>query len=279
MVYEEASDALGWDVAAICNGEGERLRLTEFAQPCILTTEVAMFRELCDRHGPMGDYFGGHSLGEYAALTVAGALPLSLAVRTVYSRGRLMQGACPQGLGGMMAVLGDNLPVERFEEALSGLAVDVANVNSPGQVVLSGHSAAMDAARERLLPLGGGASWRFVPLDVSAPFHSRFMNPALDGFRQVLLENADAMNPARAGGTTSNFTGGFHEESREALVSALAGQFNSPVKWLANMRALAATGARVIEVGPGRPLRAFFKSLEIPCESITSLSQVRGFQK
>ena len=139
-VYEEASQAAGWDIAAMCFGDDERLNLTEFTQPCILTTEIAMLRSLETLFGFSPILFGGHSLGEFTALVAAGALPLSEAVRIVQIRGRLMQEAVPVGRGAMAAVISDNVDIELVRLALKDLPIDIANINSANQIVISGEA-------------------------------------------------------------------------------------------------------------------------------------------
>ncbi|MEW5733450.1 MAG: ACP S-malonyltransferase [Thermodesulfobacteriota bacterium] len=277
LVFEEASDALGWDVAAVCFGGADKLRLTEFAQPCILATEIAMHREVAARADLPGDFFAGHSLGEYTALVAAGALPLAAAAVIVHRRGALMQRACPVGQGGMVAVLGQSLPVPDIQRVLSDLPVEVANINTPHQVVLSGLLSAMDEARERTAAVVGPEKPpRFVPLDVSAPFHSRHMSVAQEEFAEVLSAHAGLFDPERAVRVCANVTGGFHTASREEVISALVRQFDSAVLWADNMRAISLVDGRVFEIGPGRPLSGFFRAVGMPCESVTRHSQVEN---
>ncbi|MGB4548271.1 MAG: acyltransferase domain-containing protein, partial [Syntrophales bacterium] len=127
--FLEASDALGWDVAAMCFGEDARLHRTEYAQPCILVTEIAMLRGLRALYGLDPQFFGGHSLGEYTALVAAGVLPLSTVIKIVHVRGRLMQEATPVGIGGMSALISRDLDIDMILEALRDLPIDVANIN------------------------------------------------------------------------------------------------------------------------------------------------------
>jgi [acyl-carrier-protein] S-malonyltransferase/trans-AT polyketide synthase/acyltransferase/oxidoreductase domain-containing protein len=145
-IYNEASQAAGWDIAAMCFGDDERLDLTEFTQPCILTTEISIFRGLETLLGFSPTLFGGHSLGEFTALVAAGALPLSEAVRIVRIRGRLMQEAVPVGRGAMAAVISDNVDTEVVRQALKNLPIDIANINSANQIVISGDARAMPEA-------------------------------------------------------------------------------------------------------------------------------------
>jgi [acyl-carrier-protein] S-malonyltransferase/trans-AT polyketide synthase/acyltransferase/oxidoreductase domain-containing protein len=271
--FEEASMVLGWDVAALCFGDDERIDLTEYAQPAILATEVAMYRGLQELYGFTPEYFGGHSLGEYAALVAAGAMPFDEALKAVSIRGRLMQQAVPPGEGAMAAVIADDLDIDRLRGILSDLEVDIANINSASQVVISGGAKSVEIVHERLkAAVGGGSSLRFVPLNVSAPFHSRFMNAIKGRFREVLETAAARLNPGPAARVTSNYTGRFHRSRSASIVDDLVAQVSGAVKWRDNMQALAERAHRIYEIGPNRPLKRFFQSIGIQCRSITSFS-------
>ncbi|MDO9514979.1 MAG: acyltransferase domain-containing protein [Syntrophales bacterium] len=279
--YHDASETLGWDVAAMCFGEDERLNLTEYAQPCILATEIAMFRGIQLLYGFDPEYFGGHSLGEYTALIAAGVLPFSDALRIVQTRGRLMQEATPVGMGGMAAVIAEGLDVQRVLRALEGLPVDLANDNSSDQVVISGESSAIPEAEKRLrASIGDNPSFRFIPLNVSAPFHSRFMGTIGGSFGGVLREIETKLEPGNAEKVTSNFTGLFHLNNSSEIVDRMVSQLSNTVQWRKNMESLAAVADSTFEVGPGRPLRGFFKTMNLECQSITTLSGAqRIFEK
>ncbi|MBW2560663.1 MAG: ACP S-malonyltransferase [Deltaproteobacteria bacterium] len=271
--YDQASETLGWDVAAMCFGEDERLNLTEYAQPCILATEIAMFRGLQLLYGFDPDYFGGHSLGEYTALVATGVLPFSDALTIVQTRGRLMQEATPVGMGGMAAVIAAGLDVQKVLRALGDLPVDLANDNSADQVVISGELSAIPEAEERLrASIGDNSSFRFITLNVSAPFHSRFMGTIEGRFREVLRNIETKLEPGNANRVTSNFTGLFHSNDSSEIIDRMVSQLNNTVQWRKNMEALAATGNSIFEVGPGRPLRGFFKTMNLECQSITTFS-------
>ncbi|MBN2397439.1 MAG: ACP S-malonyltransferase [Deltaproteobacteria bacterium] len=279
--YREASDALGWDVAAMCFEDDERLNLTEYSQPCILATEIAMFRGLQLLYGFAPGYFGGHSLGEYTALVAAGVLSFPDALKTVQARGRLMQEATPVGMGAMAAVIADGLDVERVLEALEGLPVDLANDNSADQVVISGEAKAVSEAEERLRKsVGDNPSFRFIPLNVSAPFHSRFMETIEGRFREVLRGIEGRMQPAEARQVTANFTGLFHSDKSGEIIDRMVSQLSHTVQWRKNMNTLAAVADSIFEVGPGRPLKGFFKTVHLECQSITTFSGAqRVFEK
>jgi [acyl-carrier-protein] S-malonyltransferase len=278
-VFDEASDAIGVDLRRLCfdgrAGDDEQLDQTEYTQPCILTVEIAMIRVLRAQFGLLDGLWGGHSLGEYSALVAAGVIPLADAVRLVRARGRLMQAAVPVGQGAMLALLGDSLDLPTVGAALGGLEVDIANLNSVDQVVLSGRSEHLSAAAARLeeaLP-----DVRRVPLQVSAPFHSRMMAPIEAGFRTLLTESAGRWDATAADHVLSNSDGGFHTPDAASVVDALTRQISGSVRWVDNMRTLLAAAPRqVYEVGPGRPLRAFFRTIDA---DVTGLVSLRTAQK
>jgi [acyl-carrier-protein] S-malonyltransferase len=267
-VFEEASDALGLDLATLCFEENARLSCTEYAQPAILTTEIAMLCGVSEAFGLEARRFGGHSLGEYTALVAAGVLPLASAVRIVRQRGGLMQEAVPLGHGRMLAVIGRELDVATVERAIAGLAVTVANDNSPEQVVLSGLAADVATAERRLAT---DQSLRLVPLDVSAPFHSPLIAGIEPAFAAVLDACDDGWDASRAPAVTSNLTGGFHDADPALLRERLVRQISGRVRWRSNMAALADGATRIVEIGPGRPLRGFFKAVGVTIESITDV--------
>jgi len=271
--YQEASDTLGYDVAAMCFGEDERINLTEYTQPCILTTEIAMYRGLVERYGFAPHCFGGHSLGEFTAFAAAGVMPLAQLLKIVQTRGRLMQQAVPVGVGGMAAVISEGLDVDHLKELLKDLPLDVANINSANQVVISGEAQALPAAEKILSQaLAGEKPFRFVQLNVSAPFHSRFMKSIAEPFLRTLKEVGTGLAPENAPKVTSNFTGGFHPDSASEIIENLVNQLSNAVKWRENMQVLAARASEVYEIGPGRPLREFFKTVNVACQSITGLA-------
>ncbi len=176
-VFEGADEALGFSISRLCfEGPAEDLQLTANTQPAILTASVAAFQALVARGVPF-EGVAGHSLGEYSALVAAGALSLGDAVRAVRKRGQYMQEAVPVGEGAMAAIMGLDLAGVRAAcgEAAQGQVVAPANINSPGQIVIAGHKAAVERASEGCK--GRGAK-RAVPLPVSAPFHCALMEPA-----------------------------------------------------------------------------------------------------
>lgn len=273
QVYEEASDALGWDVAALCFSGTEELNLTRFAQPCILATEIAMFRALFSLYGFSPEIYAGHSLGEYTALVASGALPLADTARLVYLRGCLMQEAVPPGRGGMAACISPDIDPGPVRDSLADISMDLANINSRNQVVISGDLGAMEEACCRMAALcGEGKPFRFTMLNVSAPFHSRFMKPMEDEFKSALASACSGLNPRRAAKVASNYTGSFHSEKTPEIEKSLIAQLSGTVRWTDNMRAVSSSAGLIYEIGPGRPLRDFFKTMDVNCVSITAFS-------
>lgn len=271
-VFAEASEAVGLDLAALCFEDDPRLDHTEFTQPAIVTAELAMMRALTTELGLAPSVLGGHSLGEYTALCVAGVLPVATTVRLVRRRGALMQGAVPVGEGAMIAVIAEGIADRDLAAAMADLGVDVANRNSPNQVVLSGPAAAVGRAGARVAELLAGAPHEVVPLNVSAPFHSRLMRGIEPEFRAALEAAAPEMTPAKAGVVTANLTGTFHVPDKDHLLDALTRQISGTVDWIGDMRALAAAADEIVEVGPNRPLRGFFKALGRDVTSIVSVT-------
>ena len=273
QTYEEAADALGWDVSAMCFGEDERLNLTEFTQPCIVTTEICMLRGLTNRYGFSPDYFGGHSLGEFTALVAAGVMSLAETLKIVQTRGKLMQEAVPIGVGGMAAVISENIDIGMLEKAMQGLTADVANINSANQVVISGELPALDETEKKLtLNFSAEKSFRFVRLNVSAPFHSRLMKSIENSFSDTLEKFGKNLDPRNAVKVTSNFTGSFHLNDISDIRKNLVNQISNTVNWRKNMQGLASKAQEVYEIGPARPLRDFFKTIRVACQSITGLT-------
>jgi len=274
--FAEASDALHLDLAALCFGDDARLDRTEFTQPAILTAEIAMMRALEREFGLRPTYYGGHSLGEYTALCAAGVVPLGTAVRLVRKRGALMQDAVPVGEGAMVAVVADGVADLAIEREIAELGVDVANRNSANQIVLSGERASVEHASARIAQLLADAPHEIIALNVSAPFHSRKLRGIESDFRAALTAVAAELAATRAAVVTSNLTGGFHRPELESLLEALTRQLSGTVDWIANMRALSDVASEIYEVGPGRPLRGFFKSAG---REVTAILSVRTAEK
>jgi [acyl-carrier-protein] S-malonyltransferase len=225
------------------------LALTANTQPAVLTASVAA-AAVCAERGLKPALAAGHSLGEYSALVVAGALRLADAVRVVRRRGELMQEAVPVGTGAMAAIMGVGADVveQVCAEAADGQVVEVANVNSEQQIVIAGHRTAVERAVALARERGGRKS---VLLPVSAPFHCALMGPAAEGLALELAKVA-VSDPAIP--VVRNVDGGVTRRAAE-VVPFLLRQVASPVRWTACVRRLAAEGATaLVEVGPGRML-------------------------
>ena len=273
QTYEEASDALGLDVSLICFNEDARLNLTEYTQPCIITTEIAMLRGLFQRFDFSARWFGGHSLGEFTALVAADVMPFAETVKIVRTRGKLMQEAVPIGIGGMAAVISENIDINMLKKLLENLPVDIANINSANQVVISGEATALPEIEKKMAQVfQTDKPYRFVQLNVSAPFHSRIMKKIEEPFFYTLKEVGGDLNPQNAPKVTSNFTGSFHKNDVASIRGNLVKQLSNTVNWRENMLCLAANSKEVFEIGPGRPLREFFKTIGVTCQSITGLT-------
>lgn len=264
-VFEEADDALGFSISAICfDGTSEELQLTENTQPAILTVSVAALRAIEAEGLPQPTYVAGHSLGEYSALVAAGALNLSDAVRTVRARGRYMQEAVPVGAGAMAAIMGAALDVvmNACGEAQQGEVCMPANINSPGQIVIAGDASAVDRAIELLKERGAK---RAIKLNVSAPFHCALMMPAQERLAEDLsrLTFNDLRVPLVTNVDAAIIESG--EEARDALVR----QVSSPVRWQETMEFLIGEGVETfIEVGPGKVLSGLLRQLKREARSL-----------
>jgi [acyl-carrier-protein] S-malonyltransferase len=257
-VFEEASDSLGLDIAKLCfEGPEDALQLTANTQPAVLTVSVAAAAALAER-GVRPRLAGGHSLGEYSALVVARALAFRDAVRLVRRRGELMQDAVPVGTGAMAAILGVDLPVveEICREAARGEVVDIANINSPVQVVIAGHRGAVERAVALAAERGGRRS---VLLPVSAPFHCRLMAPAAERLAAALDEVPKA---APVVPVVRNVDAGLTTHT-EDVGPFLVRQVTAPVRWTECVARMAAEKCvTFLEVGPGRVLTGLLKRID-----------------
>ncbi len=256
--FEEADDALHFSISALCfKGPEEALKLTENTQPAVLTTSIAALKVLQAEKGMAPQFTAGHSLGEYSALVASGALSFSEAVKIVRLRGKFMQEAVPVGEGAMAAVLGmEREQVEKLcEEISSGEILTPANFNSPGQIVISGHSKAVERAIERVKQEGKKA----VLLPVSAPFHSPLMKPAGERLGKALEEIsvADLKIPV-----VTNVEAEINT-AKERVKGLLVAQVSSPVRWEESMRKMIEKGIEhVLEIGPGKVLSGLMKRID-----------------
>ena len=262
-VFDRADAALGFPVSKLCfEGPDDQLKLTENTQPALLAVSLAALAVLKAR-GIAADYVAGHSLGEYSALVAAGSLDFADALRLVRKRGRYMQEAVPPGVGAMAALL--KLPEDKLDgvlaQAAQGEVVSAANLNTPEQVVIAGHAAAVGRAVE--LAKAAGAR-RAVLLQVSAPFHCALMKPAQERLKADLdaTEFRDPAIPLVNNWQAREIRTG--AEAREGLYF----QVPNPVRWSETIRRLAASDVtRFIEVGAGAVLTGLNKNIDASLES------------
>jgi [acyl-carrier-protein] S-malonyltransferase len=265
-VFEEADDTLQFSLSRICfEGPEEKLKLTEFTQPAILTVSTAVLRVLETETELRPKLLAGHSLGEYSALVAGGVLSFADAVLAVRHRGLFMQEAVPVGTGSMAAVLGleNDLLKEVCREAAQNQVVAPANYNSPGQIVIAGHTEAvnraMGIAREK-------GCRKAVSLPVSAPFHCTLMEPAGERLEQFLA--GISFHPFEIPVVT-NVAGKINND-HEQVAELLVRQVSSPVLWETSVREMTLAGITTfIEAGPGKVLSGLIKRIDKKVETIS----------
>ena len=256
--FEEADDALGVNLSQLCfEGPEDQLRLTEITQPAILTVSVAAWRVLNEK-GVKPNFVAGHSLGEYSAHVAAGTFSFADAVRAVRNRGKYMQEAVPVGTGSMAAILGMSFDdvAKVCADAAQGDVCEPANINSPEQIVISGHAAAVE--RGAKLADERGAK-RAKVLSVSAPFHCSLMQPAQDRLAVDLVK----LNFSRPQVPVICNVHARAVEDAESACEALVRQVTGSVKWSESMQVLMARGVQTfIEIGPGKVLSGLMRQID-----------------
>jgi [acyl-carrier-protein] S-malonyltransferase len=263
-VFEEADSILGFALSALCfEGPEDVLRQTVNAQPAIMTVSVAYLRtspQLQERPHP--SFLAGHSLGEYTALVAAGSLSFADALRLARERGRLMQEAGNQTSGGMLAVIG--LDEATVQSVCQATGTEIANINCPGQIAISGPSQVLDKAAQLAKEKG---AQRVIPLPVSGAFHSRLMQPAADGMAQAVsnLRFQDAIIPIVANTTAQPMTSG------SALKAELLSQLCHSVLWQKSVEWMIKEGAlEFVEIGPGQVLTGLIKRISKEAKAIST---------
>jgi len=265
--FAEASDALDYDMwALVQEGEQAQLNLTETTQPVLLTASVAVWRLWLAQGGLRPSMMAGHSLGEFSALVCAGAIDFADAVRLVRARGQYMQTAVPVGEGAMAAVLGlDDAKIEEICAATEGV-VEAVNYNSPGQVVVAGHTQAVEAALGALKDAGAK---RAMLLPVSAPFHTSLMRPAGEKLAQALAEltiNAPVIPVVHNVHAQT-------EANPAQIKELLTQQIYSAVKWVSCVQTMTDSGIEMtVECGPGKVLSGLNKRIQksLQCLNVES---------
>ena len=273
--FAEASAALGYDLwALVANGPEADLNETQRTQPALLTASVAVWRLWQQQGGATPAYFAGHSLGEYSALVCAGVLTLADAVKLVEKRGNYMQQAVPAGVGAMFAIIGldDAAIVKACADAAQGEVVSPVNYNSPGQVVIAGHKAAVERAGE--LCKAAGAK-RALPLPVSVPSHCALMRPAAE----QLVTDLTALHFNNAVIPVVNNVDVAIAPDAAAVKDALVRQLYSPVQWTQTIEWLAAQGVtQVLELGAGKVLSGLIKRIDknLACASVGDIASLQA---
>jgi len=278
VLFDLADQTLGYSLSElIFNGPEDELKLTYHTQPALLTVSVAL-HSLLKETGIKPDYVAGHSLGEYSALVAAGVLDFTDAIRSVRLRGEFMDEAVPAGLGAMAAVLGaerNALQALCSEITAANSTVQLANINCPGQIVVSGTKEGVEAVVERGKEAGAK---RVIPLEVSGPFHSLLMKPAADKLGKV-LENVplrEASVQVVANVTASPVT------DSETIRQLLVEQVYSPVLWEDSVQTMIAAGVDTfVEIGSGTVLSGLIKKIsrEVKCYSLNSIEAVNALKK
>jgi len=256
--YEEADEVLGLALSKLCfDGPDDELTLTKHTQPAILTTSIAVFRVLAE-HGLTFEIVAGHSLGEWSALVAAGALELRDAVKLTHLRGTYMQEAVPVGQGAMAALMGLDLVATRAvceKCSRPGEPVEPANLNGGGQIVISGHAAAIDRAIPEAKAAGAK---RAVKLAVSAPFHCSLMKPAADKLAAALAPIAVASPKVPV---VANVTAEPNQDASR-IKDLLVQQVTAPVRWEESIQTIAKLGVTTAyELGSGSVLKGLVKRI------------------
>ena len=254
-LFEKANEVLGTDISAICfDGPEEELKKSHNTQPAIFTVSAAAFEALKLKKPMDFDFAAGHSLGEWGALYAAGVITFEDALRVLKARGEYIQAACDANPGGMLAVIG--LDGEPLEAIAAEVGVTLANINSPGQTVLSG---TVDAIEKAATACKGAGAKRALPLPVAGAFHSPLMQPAADrlaGFLETVSLNEPSIP------VLSNVTGAPHADI-DAIRANMVAQITGSVRWVECMQYLVAQGVtEAVECGPGKVLNGLMKRID-----------------
>ncbi len=263
-VTGQATEVLGQGFLRLLDeGPAEQLNLTLNTQPAMVTAGYAVYRAWLALGGPAPQIVAGHSLGEYTALTAAGAIDFKDCLPLVRFRAQAMQEAVPAGQGAMAAILGLDDEATRAACAEAGGEVQAVNFNAPGQVVIAGEKAAVERAIEKCKARGAK---RAMALPVSAPFHSTLMRPAAERLKGYLTQ-VKLSSPQR---DVINNVDVKVEKQPERIKDALVRQAASPVRWVETIQAMAAMGAtHIVECGPGKVLAGMTRRIAGDVPSFT----------
>lgn len=271
VLFEKANETLGFDIASICfDGPEDELKKSHNTQPAIFTVSAAAFEAMKLKKPMEFDFAAGHSLGEWGALYAAGVISFEDTLKVLKARGEFIQAACDAHPGGMLAVIG--LDDESLEKIAEETGVTPANINSPGQTVLSGTAEAIDKAADACKEAGAK---RALPLPVAGAFHSPLMQPAA-GKLAAFLEDIELNEPGMP--VLSNVTGAPHENAA-AIRANMVAQITGSVRWVACMQYLAAQGvSEAVECGPGKVLNGLMKRIDktVSVSNIGALSDLEA---
>lgn len=269
-LFDQANEVLGHDIAAICfDGPEDELKKSHNTQPAIFTVSAAAYEAMKLKKPMTFDFAAGHSLGEWGALYVAAVISFEDTLRVLKARGEFIQAACDANPGGMLAVIG--LDGEPLEKIAAETGVTLANINSPGQTVLSGTADAIEKAAEACKAAGAK---RALPLPVAGAFHSPLMQPAADQMAELLadIEFSEPSIPV-----LSNVTGAPHE-SVEAIRANMVAQITGSVRWVECMQYLFSQGVdEAVECGPGNVLAGLMKRIDRNV-SISNIGAISDFE-
>lgn len=276
QLYDQADEVLGDSLAkTIFQGPEESLRLTTNTQPAILVNSIAIWNVIKEETNIKPQYVAGHSLGEYSALVAAGSISYADAVQLVRFRGKFMEEAVPNGEGTMAAVMGmERSDLERIcsEVTEQGNSVDLANINAPNQIVISGSKRGVELASNEAKDSGAR---RVIPLQVSGPFHSRLMQPAKEKLEPLVFETGlyEAKVPVVMNVTAQPVT------SPEVMRENLINQVVSPVLWTDTIEWMINQGIDTfIEVGPGNVLAGLVKKIDKSAKTY-SIQDIKSYEK
>lgn len=275
-IFERANHALGFDLAKLCfEGPDQDLSVTKITQPALLTTCMAIYEVLKKNNKDDSVVMGGLSLGEYSALTAAGAMDFETAVKLVYNRGNYMQNAVPLGEGGMLALMGctDQDAIAFCEDVTNSCGLlEPANFNCPGQIVVGGKSEAIEEALSKTSKFN---IKRAVKLQVSAPFHTSMLKPAGAKLKEDLAKISFRKPKVNV---ISNVDTEYYEDDK-VIADKLEKQVYNAVRWEECVRKMIADGVTTfVEIGPGKTLSSFIKKIDknvksINIDSIASLKE------
>ena len=269
QIFDQASQWLSLDMKALCFEKNDRLNLTEYTQAALVTTCLAM-EKVVEECGLHPDITAGLSLGEYCAIAVSGGMSVKDAIVTVRKRGILMEHAVPAGEGSMAAVIG--LDADKIQTAIAGIKAEIANYNCPGQIVITGEKAAVDAAAAACSEAGAK---RCVPLKVSGPFHSAMLKGAGEKLADALesVEIHDIKVPY-----ITNVTADYVKSPAD-VKDYLTQQVSSSVRWQQTIERLIADGAdEFVEIGPGRSLSGFMRKINRDVK-VVNIDKLEDFEK